>query len=58
MEVFRKIRPLQRHLVRLLAIRKRIANGANSFVRGLLFITFSCWQRRYEQILQRLPMAQ
>jgi hypothetical protein len=35
-----------------------IANGVQSSVSGLLSTTFSCWQRRYEQILSLFPMAQ
>ncbi len=41
---------IPRHLIQLLEIRKRIANGAHGSVRGLLFTTYSCWQRHYEQI--------
>jgi hypothetical protein len=67
-EVFRKIRPssilgesplnIPRHLTQMLEIRKRIANGAHSSVRGLLFSTYSCWQRHYERIWKLLPMTQ
>jgi hypothetical protein len=58
-EVFRKIRPspilcetlkATPHLIQLLAFWKQIANGAHSSVRGLLFTSYSCWQRCYEQI--------
>jgi hypothetical protein len=42
----------------LIGYLKTIANGAHSSVSGLFSITFSCWQRRYEQILSLFPMAQ
>jgi hypothetical protein len=34
----------------LIGYLKTIANGAHSSVSSLLFTTYSCWQRRYEQI--------
>ncbi len=49
---------IPRHLVQLLAISKRIANGSHSSVCGLLFPKYSCWPRRYEQIANLLPMSQ
>ena len=47
---------LRRHLVQLLAIWKQLANGAHSSVSGLFFTTYSCWQRRYEQICNLFTM--
>ncbi len=41
---------LQRHLVRLLAFWKQIANSSHSFVSDFLFNVYSCWQWCYEQI--------
>ncbi len=46
---------IPRHLV---YISFRIANWAHRSVCGLLYITYSCQQRRYEQICKLLPMAQ
>ncbi len=49
-EVFRKISlsPI---------LWERIANGAHSSFLSLSFTTYSCWQRRYEQIWRLLPFV-
>ncbi len=49
---------LQCHLIHALAIWKQTVNVAGSSVGDLLFITYRCWQRHYEQIWNLLPRAQ